>query len=122
MTDLLAQVTPLIKGIIWLPSGAPGMQKKFYKEIDYLLSGLLTATLRADPKNAHVLIGSNFGQPFYVFCAQSPDSKQLLNFLDLIGPKLETETSLLLIDESGVFADFRQYINPGLLNKIQPIQ
>ena len=62
MTDLLAQVTPLTKGILWFAANEIGVQQRFYKDIDYLLNGLLTATKNSSPDfKSLVLIGENFG-------------------------------------------------------------
>jgi hypothetical protein len=122
MTDLLAQVTPLTKGIIWLTAGVPSVEKKFYKEIDYLLNGLLTATIRANQQSSNVLVGENFGRSFYVFSAPHPEVKDLINFLDLLRPQLADENNLFLIDETGSFQDLKQSIDQDVLNKIQPIQ
>ena len=122
MTDLLAQVTPLTKGIIWLTSGSISAQKKFYKEIDYLLNGLLTATLASQPDFSHVLVSENFGQTFYVFAGSNAQAKDIESFLELIKSQLEAENNVLLIDEKDSFNGLRKSIPIELQNKIQVIQ
>ncbi|MBA2405525.1 MAG: hypothetical protein H0V66_12185 [Bdellovibrionales bacterium] len=121
MTDLLAQVTPLTKGIIWITSGEITIQNKFYKEIDYLLNGLLTATLNSTRSGSHVLLSENFGNNFYVL-AGNIESSSLKNYLELVKPHLNVENQVLLIDESDSFKDLKKSIPSELLNKIQPIQ
>ena len=121
MTDLLAQVTPLTKGIIWITSGEITSQNKFYKEIDYLLNGLLTATLNSAPSTSHVLLSENFGTNFYVL-AGKVEAKNLKNYLDLVNPHLSVENKVLLIDESDSFKDLKKSLPAELLNKIQPLE
>jgi hypothetical protein len=121
MTDLLAQVTPLTKGIIWITSGEISTNNKFYKEIDYLLNGLLTATLKSGPSSSHVLLSENFGSSFYVLAGQV-DKKNLASYLDLVNPHLSVENQVLLIDENDSFKDFKKSIPADIQNKIQLIQ
>lgn len=122
MTDLLAQVTPLTKGIVWLTGGSISAQKKFYKEIDYLLNGLLTATLASQPDLSHVLVSENFGQTFYVFAGVNAQAKDIEGFLELIKSQLEAENNVLLIDENDSFKDLKKGIPVELQNKLQMIQ
>ncbi len=122
MTDLLAQVTPLTKGIIWLTNGRVSAEKNFYKEIDYLLNGLLTATLASQPDLSHVLVSENFGQSLYVFAGSNAEAKDIESFMELIKSQLEAENNLLLIDEKDSFKDLRKSIPIELQNKIQVIQ
>lgn len=121
MTDLLAQVTPLTKGIIWITSGEITTQNKFYKEIDYLLNGLLTATLTSTPSTAHVLLSENFGNSFYVL-AGNIDEKSLKNYVELVKPQLSAENQVLLIDENDSFKNLKKAIPAEIQNKIQLIQ
>jgi len=121
MTDLLAQVTPLAKGIIWITSGEITSQNKFYKEIDYLLDGLLTATLNSAPATTHVLLSENFGNNFYVL-AGSVEETHLKNYMDLVMPHLLDEDRVLLIDERDSFKNLKKSLPAELQNKIQPIQ
>lgn len=121
MTDLLAQVTPLTKGIIWITSGEITTQNKFYKEIDYLLNGLLTATLNSSPSTSHVLLSENFGTNFYVL-AGNVEAKSLKSYLDLVNPHLSVENKVLLIDENDSFKDLKKALPAELQNKIQLIQ
>jgi SRSO17 transposase len=122
MTDLLAQVTPLTKGIIWLTGGNISPHKNFYKEIDYLLNGLLTATLTSQPDLSHVLLAENFGQSFYVFAGSNAKAKDVDNFLELIKSQLEAENNVLLIDENDSFKELKKSIPIEFQNKIQMIQ
>ena len=121
MTDLLAQVTPLTKGIIWITSEEMGVQQRFYKEIDYLLNGLLTATLNSAPSTSHVLLSENFGRNFYVFVGNI-EEKSLKNFLELVKPHLSDENKVLLIDDKDTFKNLKKFVPAGIQNKIQLIQ
>lgn len=122
MTDLLNQVTPLTKGIIWLPDGSLETSRRFYREIDYLLNGLLTATLKQSVETSQVLVGENFGESFFVFVGLKTNAKELTNFLDLIKTQLAAETNLLLIDETNSFSQLKSSVPTEVFNRIQPIQ
>lgn len=97
---LLSQVTPLTKGLLWLTEEPLSIEKSYYKQIDYLLNGLLTATLKAsDSQKSHVLIAENFGHAFYVFVGTQISEPELKSFFDLVKVEMKSEQSLLLIDE-----------------------
>jgi hypothetical protein len=120
MIDLLAQVTPLTKGIIWITNGDITTQQKYYKDIDYLLNGLLTATLNSSATKTHVLVSENFGNSFYVF-AGNVQKQELTSFLELVKPHLKDENTLVLIDENDAFKDLKKGIPEVIQSKIQSI-
>ena len=120
MTDLLEQVTPLTKGIIWITNGEISSQAKFYKQIDYLLNGLLTATLNSSTASSHVLLGNNFGSNFYVL-AGTVDEKNLTNYFELLKLQLSDESRVLLIDEADVYKSLNKKLSHEIQNKIQVI-
>jgi SRSO17 transposase len=122
MTDLLGQITPLSIGIIWLTDGPVEVEKKFYKDIDYLVNGLLTATKKLTPMSSNVMVGKNFGDNFYVFTSSKPEAKELIHFIDLLKPHLKDENSICLIDEIGAFPELKKSLSLDVVNKIQPIQ
>lgn len=122
MTDLLGQVTPKTMGIIWATSGEISSQKPFYKDIDYLLNGLLTATLLSAPASAHVLVSSNFGHDFLVLAGHEISSAQLDSFLKLVKPQLTGDQNLLLIEENGSFEKLRRSVPAEVINHLQPVQ
>ena len=120
MTDLLEQVTPLTKGIIWITNGEISSQAKFYKQIDYLLNGLLTATLNSSTASSHVLLGNNFGSNFYVL-AGTVDEKNLNNYFELLKLQLSDESRVLLIDVADVYKSLNKKLSHDIQNKIQVI-
>ena len=122
MTDLLTQVTPLTKGILWFTSNELSVQMSFYKDVDYLLNGLLTATRAASPDfKSHVLISENFGKNFYVLAGNNVSETDIRSFFDLISPQLEGESEFLVIDESSSFSKFEKLIPSALENKFRQI-
>jgi hypothetical protein len=102
MTDILAEVTPLSRGLIWLRKEEPVTASKTYKWIDYLLDGLLTATVNAtEAAPTGLLIGRNFGKDFYVFIpAADMSEKEFTSFYNLLSPLLTAEEDILIIDEN----------------------
>lgn len=122
MTDLLAQVHPITRGILWFSAGQISTQKSFYKDVDYLLNGLLTATLNASPDfSSHVLVSENFGQNFYVLAAQNINESELRSFFQLMTTQAEGEIEFLVIDETKEFTKFQKLIPTQLKNKFREI-
>ena len=102
MTDILSEVTPLTRGLIWLRHEEVISSSSIYKWIDYLLDGLLTATINAN-KNPPMglLVGKNFGKDFYVFLSHHElGQKELTSFYNLISPLMTTEEDILIVDET----------------------
>lgn len=119
MTSLLSQVTPLTKGLLWLSSGEVSNEKPFYKDVDYLLNGLLTATLKASTAGGgHVLLSENFGQPFYVLVSNSYSEKEIASFFELVKTQLNEESNILLIDEMNEFAKVQKIAPKDIKSKI----
>lgn len=122
MTDLLAQVTPLTKGILWFTTGELNPQMSFYKDVDYLLNGLLTATRNSSPDcTSHVLISENFGKNFYVLAGNNVNETDIRSYFDLVATQLEGESEFLVIDESSSFTKFQKLIPQALENKFRQI-
>lgn len=102
MTDILSEVTPLSRGLIWLRTGEVTNSSLTYKCVDYLLDGLLTATTNAsDAAPCGLLVGKNFGKDFYVFIPK-PELAQneFTSFYNLLSPLLTAEEDILIIDEN----------------------
>jgi hypothetical protein len=123
MTNILSQVTPLTKGLLWLTTTPASVDKSFYKDVDYLLNGLLTATLKkSDATGSHVLITENFGQSFYVIVGNEATDAELKNYFELLRPVMKDDNNILLIDESGSFAKIQKLAPEALRSKILTIQ
>jgi hypothetical protein len=123
MTNILSQVTPLTKGLLWLTSSPVSVDKSFYKDVDYLLNGLLTATLKkSEATGSHVLITENFGQSFYVIVGNEATDGELKNYFELLKPVMKDDSNILLIDESGSFAKVQKLAPENIKSKIQVIQ
>ncbi len=109
MINLLSQITPLTKGLLWLTNGEMSIEKKHYKEVDYLLNGLLTATLKNSHLNQNsVILGENFGNTFFVFVGSSISENELRSYFELIKPHISGESDLLLIDELESFSKIQK--------------
>lgn len=123
MTNLLAQVTPLTKGVLWFTNGAVSTDLVIYKDVDYLLNGLLTATLNSTTTNqSHVLVSENFGNPFYVIIGNEFKDSEISSFIDLVKPHMMGDNHLVLIDENSIFAKFQKLIPAEIKSKILQIQ
>lgn len=107
MNELLSQVTPLTRGIIWLTEGTQKSNR--YETIDYLLDGLLTANqLASDATSSRLYVGKNFNFPLYVFVASELKASELTSFFGLIKDGVLAEHEILVIDEKGLFESLRK--------------
>lgn len=108
MSDLIKQVTPLTRGIIWLVKDETNTNNPHYADIDYLLDGLLTANLKqGSDVSSRVIVGQNFNQPLFVMIAKEVKSNELESFAGLL-KDLNTEHDIILIDETGSSEQLRK--------------
>lgn len=99
MNELLNQVTPLTRGIIWLTTELQS-ENPHYAGIDYLLDGLLTANLQASKNlSSRVIIGQNFNHPLYVMVIKEIKSAEIQSFLSLLKNYLGPENDVIVINE-----------------------
>lgn len=99
MNDLIQEVTPLTKAIVWLRPESVSAQDPHYKAIDYLLDGLLTATLKENNSESFLLVGKNFNRQLYIFASKAPEQKELNSFLSLVEKDMKAEDRILVVDD-----------------------
>lgn len=99
MNDLIQEVTPLTKAIVWLRPDAISPQHPHYKAIDYLLDGLLTATLKENNPESFLLVGKNFNRQLFIFASKAPEQKELNSFLSLVEKDMKAEDRILVVDD-----------------------
>ncbi|MES2529079.1 MAG: hypothetical protein V4598_18475 [Bdellovibrionota bacterium] len=100
MNDLIREVTPLTKGIVWLRPEELSPKDDHYQAIDYLLNGLLTATLKNNSTQTSLLMGQNFNRKIYVFATQKDVKKnELASFFSLLEKDLNSEDKILVVDD-----------------------
>jgi hypothetical protein len=99
MSDILSSVTPLTRSIIWLTAEL-SPDSAHYKAVDYLLNGLLTASLNSHPEaGSRVILSSNFNFPFHVYVTKEIIPTEYGSFLKLLQKDLAAESTILVIDE-----------------------
>ena len=104
MNDLLSQIHPLTRGILWLCEDPKASKLSLYKDVDYLLNGLMTAKLSEAPFNgSQVFVSENFGESFFVMISSEIGSAQMRSFLSLLSPQLVGEREVVVIDELDAF-------------------
>lgn len=100
MSELLKRITPKTIGIMWFCKDEKNLLPSLYSEVDYILNGLLTASLREHPVlNSRLIVGENFGRPFFVLISSQPSASDIDGFLTLVKKNLREETDVVLIDE-----------------------
>lgn len=120
MNDLINEVTPLTRGIIWL-SHEVDVKNPHYKEIDYLLDGLLTANLALEGNfSSRVIMSQNFTHPLYVMVVHELKTNELESYLSLF-KDMVTENDILVIDEVNGFEKLRHQLGK-LSNHLRLIQ
>ena len=111
MNNLLNHVTPLTRGIIWLTEDEKNQDSSYYKEIDYLLDGLLTANLKTvENVTSRVIVGKNFDKLFYVLVTNKVVPAEVQSFLSLFEKDLSSENDIILIDENNQAAALKPFV------------
>ncbi len=100
MNDLIQEVTPLTKAIVWLRPETLSSQDQHYKAIDYLLDGLLTATLKENNSPSFLLVGKSFNRQLFVFAIRESNQKDLNSFLSLVEKDMKAEDRILVVDDT----------------------
>jgi hypothetical protein len=120
MNSILAQVTPLTKAVIWATHEQIDSETTCFREIDYLLNGLLTATLKnAYTSDGNVLVSENFGKNLFVYVGPLRGEKNLISFFDLIAGQLQQESTIIFIDDINKYDQFLKLAPLEIKNKIQ---
>ena len=115
MNDLIQEVTPLTKAIVWLRPETISAQNPHYKAIDYLLDGLLTATLKENNSQSFLLVGKNFNRQLFIFASKGPEEKELNSFLSLVEKDMKAEDRILVVDDVEAREKFLKLIPQKLL-------
>lgn len=101
MNELIKQITPLTRAIIWIVKDECQPTHPFYAEIDYLLDGILTANLKTNKElTSRVIVGRNFDKPIYVMILKEMKKNELQSFLTLVKQDLGPENDILVLDEA----------------------
>ncbi len=120
MSDLIREVTPLTKGIVWLRPEELSSQSEHYKAIDYLLNGLLTATVKNNSNQSSLLMGQNFNRKIFVFTTMKDVKKnELASFFSLLEKDLAAEDKILFVDDIDGREVFLKLIPQKLIPHIQ---
>lgn len=100
MNEVINQVTPLTRGIIWLTKDETNVNNPHYKGIDYLLDGLLTLNLKSSSlETSKVLVGKNFEKLLYVMVVKEIKRPEIESFITLVKNDLGPENDIIVIDE-----------------------
>ncbi len=119
MTSLIQKVTPLTRGLIWSCPREINSQLSNYKEIDYLVNGLLTASLiQNSDHHSRVIVSENFGHTFYVLVGHEISDAEFSSYFNLIKNQLTGENHLLLVDENKLFNHIQKVAPSDLKSKI----
>ncbi len=113
MNNVAAYVTPLTCGVIWLIKGEMSTEAPVYRELDYLLDGLLTANLKASANfGSHVVVGSSFAGPLYVMILRELRAQEIESYVALLKKELGPEKEILVLDDADNFAKLRVELGP----------
>jgi hypothetical protein len=100
MSELIQEVTPLTRAIVWIRPEEVTSKDNSYQAIDYLLNGLLTATLKENHSPSSLLVGNNFNRNLLVFSTlKEPKKNELESFFSLLEKDLQGEDRILIVDD-----------------------
>lgn len=117
MNDLVQEVSPLTRAIVWLRPEEVSQNDIHYKGIDYLLDGLLTATLKESQNATSLLVGRNFDRQIYVFATtKDPKKSELDSFLSLLEKELGSPDRILIVDDIDGRENFMKLVPQKLLS------
>ncbi len=116
MNDLVREVSPLTRALVWLRPSELNSQWPHYKSIDYLLDGLLTASSRNKMDQSTLLVGENFNRKLYVFVTdKAPKRSELDSFMSLLAKDLKAEERILVVDDVNGRESFLKLVPEKLL-------
>lgn len=118
MSDLIKEVTPLTRALIWLMPADISPTHPRYKEIDYLVDGLLTATLTHSSQNSHLLMGKSFGRDFYVYCVSENSPKMMESYVAMMERELSGEDRILVVNDRTEGSELERSIPKSLHPRI----
>lgn len=120
MNELLSQILPSTRAMIWFPREEMDKNSVQYKTVDYLCDGVLTSTLETlTTKSSVVLLGKNFGSSLIVFVCKTPVKKEVESFLALV-PK-EEPGEILVIDENEMMGNLKGLVNADTISKMKRV-
>lgn len=120
MINLIAQVSPETRAVIWFPKSVLESQSHHYKSIDYLTNGILTATLLSQPHDANmVLMGENFGSSLLILIAKDIKESEVKSFMNLVKKDFTPENEVLVIDENDFFTKLQKITPAEISSKLK---
>jgi hypothetical protein len=122
MNELVKQVTPLTRAIIWLTKDESDTLNSHYKDIDYLIDGMLTANIKASSGkvSSRVIIGTSFSKTLIVMVVSEIKAPELQSFVSLIQKDLGPEQDIIMIDEIQSFEQIKSELK-AISNNIRLI-
>jgi hypothetical protein len=122
MNDILSQVGPQTRGIIWSTKADVSPQNETYAALDYLFDGLLTSTLTTgEEAQSRVLLGESFGQPLYLYITYDQTLKGYGSYLELISPIIYETSDVVVIDEENLFSSLKKKAPEKISKKMRLI-
>ena len=119
MNNLISKISPLTKAIIWLAPAPLNAETASYHAVDYLLNGLLTSSLNANAQlNSRLLLGDHFSDKLFVFITHNLNASDINHFVGLIGPVMNSENNILLIDELNKFEELSKNLPTNIKNSL----
>lgn len=123
MNEIIGLVTPNTRAIIWLPGEVIISESETYRQVDYLLDGLLTATLNTTAENSSLLLlGNSFNSPLHVFIVRKTVDKEVQGFITLISKELTGENRILVIDEASKLREVLKNIPKDIQSKLHQLK
>ncbi len=110
-TDILSQVNQDCMGLIWVTESALQERPNFFKEMDYLMDGVLTKFINSEsfaPSQKNLFIGKSFGMPFYLIQLEGNLQKlndEARNMVKLSSKDGESRKKMIVLNSSSAKVD-----------------
>jgi len=119
MNNLLKQITPNTKGVIWISPDIHDVDSFYFKTMDYLLNGLYSSTRISNPEASDLtLVGESFGKPIYIYAAKEFKNDSLKNFFSLFDQSLTDDQKIIWISENQTLEGIYDKLSKDFTSKI----
>jgi len=109
--EILSKLDQEFMGVIWVTEGPLQERPKLFKDMDYLMDGVLTKFIHSESFAAskkNLFIGKSFGQPFYLIQLEANIQKlneEAKNLVKISIKEGEKRKKLMILNNSSAKVD-----------------
>lgn len=109
--EILSKLDQDFMGVIWVTEGPLQERPKLFKDMDYLMDGVLTKFIHSESfteSQKNLFIGKSFGQPFYLIQLEANIQKlneEAKNLVKISIKDSEKRKKLMILNNSSAKVD-----------------